>query len=110
MDAVTAFDAAARIARTALDPRAAVSELADCLESGTRPGACVAMRRVDVASDIASVRAQLEALLRGEPPPPEISVHYFGLFDSMKGTSSSSTMGFEVGRRRRQLGRAGRAD
>lgn len=53
------------------------------------------MADVDVVSDIASVRSQLEALVAAEPPPAGIVAVYFGLFDAVT-NEGSECIGYYV--------------
>jgi hypothetical protein len=82
MDLARSFTAVVRLARSAREPVAGIAALLRHLAKAHELES--AMADVDVVSDIASVRSQLESLVAAEPPPTGLVAVYFGLFDAVK--------------------------
>lgn len=75
-----AFPEVVQIANQAQDPGLGLRTLASRIDPRSRFLGAVAS--LDIAADIVSVRSQLQALIRDEPPPNTIKAIWFGLFDS----------------------------
>jgi len=81
MDLASTFADVLRIAQTATDPVAGWDSLWRYLERGL--GNPLPPTTVAFDEDIRAVQAQLEALVKAEPPPLNLNAVYFGLFDAV---------------------------
>lgn len=77
-----AFDGVVAIAKGAKNVDAGMSDLLAYLAEGAGDFLKV-VQSADVAADVETIRRQLITLVQSEPPPDDVDVLYFGLFDAV---------------------------
>ncbi len=74
------LDHVAALARDAADPASGLRQVADFLDPEGK--ALGKLRKAKIERDVAVIRKQLTEVIAAEPPPPEVTAIYFGLFES----------------------------
>jgi len=80
MDLASTFNEVVRLAHDATDPMSGWSSLIGYLEGWA--GEPLSIPVVSADEDVRDLRAQLEAVVKAEPPPAGLNAVYFGLFDT----------------------------
>ena len=77
---VKSFHHVVSLVRAAPDPQSGFTALVQYLDPDRKVVARLA--KVDIGRDIASVRSQLQKVIKADPPPSTLNAIYFGLFDT----------------------------